>query len=138
MSYLLDTNVVSELRKAQPDPMVLRWHQAHRHASVYLSVLTVGEIRAGIERLRPRDAERATALDRWLKTLITGYGDRILPVSVEVAQRWGRLNVPPRQPPVVDGLLVATALVHRLTLVTRNVADVASTGVDLLNPFDAG
>ncbi|BFU47516.1 hypothetical protein KRMM14A1004_57530 [Krasilnikovia sp. MM14-A1004] len=97
----------------------------------------MGEIRAGIERLRPRAADRAAALDHWLDTLLTAYGDRVLPVSGEVAQRWGRLNVPPHRPPVVDSLLAATALVHRLTLVTRNVADVAATGVDLLNPFEA-
>ncbi|GIJ29427.1 twitching motility protein PilT [Micromonospora qiuiae] len=134
--YLLDTNVVSELRKARPDPAVLAWHEAHRHAPAYLSTLTVGEIRAGIERLRPKAADRAVALEQWLDTLVTGYGDRILPVSVEVAQQWGRLNVPTHRPPAVDGLLAATAIVHRLTLATRNVADVAATGVALANPFE--
>lgn len=136
-SYLLDTNVVSELRKSHPDVAVLRWHHAHRHKPTYLSALTIGEIRAAVERLRTRAADRAEALGHWLDGLVAGYGDRILPVSLEVAQQWGRLNVPPHRPPAIDGLLAATAIVHRLTLVTHNVADVATTGVDVVNPFDA-
>jgi predicted nucleic acid-binding protein len=96
----------------------------------------IGEIRQGIERLRPRNEAQAAALESWLDGLVAGYHDRILPITVEVAQEWGRLNAAVR-PPIVDGLLAATAKVHRLVLVTRNVADVASTGVAVVNPFAA-
>ena len=136
MAYLLDTNVVSELRKTTPNPHVLAWHGREVNADVYVSALVIGEIRQGIERVRPRDPRRAEALEQWLSGLIMLYRDRILPVTVEIAQEWGRLNVPPQPPPVVDGLMAATARVHRLTLVTRNVADVARTGVPVLDPFE--
>jgi predicted nucleic acid-binding protein len=136
VAYLLDTNVVSELRKTTPNPHVLAWHRREVTADVYVSALVIGEIRQGIERVRPRDPRRAEALEQWLSGLIMLYRDRILPVTVEIAQEWGRLNVPPQPPPVVDGLMAATARVHRLTLVTRNVADVARTGAPVLDPFE--
>jgi hypothetical protein len=98
--------------------------------------LVVGEIRQGIERVRSRDPGQAEALERWLTRLLSVYGSRVLPVTVEVAQEWGRLNALPQPPPVIDGLLAATAKVHRLTLVTRNVADVSRTGVAVHNPFE--
>jgi predicted nucleic acid-binding protein len=135
VAFLLDTNVVSELRKRRPEPNVTAWHHREAHAGAYLSVLVVGEIRQGIERLRPRDQQRAEALERWLTGLTSAYRDRILPITADIAEAWGKLNVPPTPPPVVDGLMAATALVHRLTLVTRNVSDVARTGVTVINPF---
>jgi predicted nucleic acid-binding protein len=136
VAYLLDTNVVSELRKPRPHPQVAGWYESHRHAEAYLSTLVVGEIRQGIERVRPRDARQADALERWLARLLPAYENRILPVTIEVAQEWGRLNAHSPPPPAVDGLLAATAKVHRLTLVTRNTTDVARTGVAVLNPFE--
>jgi predicted nucleic acid-binding protein len=132
--YLLDTNVVSELRKAKPDKRVLAWHKRHTASHAFLSTLVIGEIRQGIERLRGRDEVQAAALETWLDGLLAGYRERILPVTVEVAQEWGRLSASSR-PPVVDGLMAATAKVHRLVLVTRNVDDVAGTGVAVVNPF---
>ena len=133
MSFLLDTNVISEARKPAGDPNVRAWLASVRGAELYLSVLVVGEIRQGIERLRRRDPRHAV-FEAWLATLRLDYADRILPVTAEIAEEWGRLNVPD---PVaaIDGLLAATAHVHGLTLVTRNTADVARTGVALLNPF---
>lgn len=134
MSHLLDTNVLSETRKKQPDPGVLTWLSKVRASELFVSVLSIGEIRYGIERLARRDAVQAEALGRWLDQLTAAYGDRIVPVTMEIAHEWARLSVPDRLP-VVDGLLAATALVNGWTLVTRNTADVESTGVRLLNPF---
>lgn len=135
MAYLLDTNIVSELRKVKIDVNVQRWYEAHRTAEVYLSTLVVGEIRQGIERIRTRDAQQAAGLEGWLAGLLSSYQNRLLPVTVDIAQEWGRLRASAGVP-VVDGLMVATANVHRLTLVTRKVADVARTGVRLVNPFE--
>jgi hypothetical protein len=101
---------------------------------LFLSVLVVGEIRRGIERLARRDSVQAKVFEQWLSQLVDVYGDRIIPITADVADVWGRLNVPDPVP-VVDGLLAATALVHGWTLVTRNIDDVASTGVHLLDPF---
>lgn len=134
MSHLLDTNVLSEIRKRQPDPGVLEWFATVRAGELFVSVLVIGEIRQGVDRLARRDAVQADVFDRWLKQLTTVYEDRIVPITSDIAEEWGRLNVPDRLP-VVDGLLAATALVNDWTLVTRNTADVESTGVKLLNPF---
>jgi predicted nucleic acid-binding protein len=134
VSFLLDTNVVSEIRKKSPDTNVSAWLSSVPASDLFLSVLVVGEIRQGVARLARRDSPGAAVLEQWLEQLIRIYGDRIVPVTVEVAQVWGRLNA--TEPvPVVDGLLAATALVRGWTLVTRNTADVAKTGVRLLNPF---
>ena len=133
--FLLDTNVVSELRKgARTNPGVAAWIAEVNESDLFLSVLVAGELRQGVERLRLRDTTAAARLDRWCGALIDGYTDRLLPVDARIADLWGRLNVPD---PIsaVDGLLAATAIVHGLTLVTRNVKDVARTGVTLHNPF---
>ena len=136
MSYLVDTNVLSELRKGQRcDPNVFRWFSAVPEEDVFLSVLVVGEIWRGIERIRRRDSRSARTLEAWLRRLLEGHRERILPVDVEVAEEWGRLNVPDPIP-VIDGLMAATARVHGLTLATRNVRDAARTGVPCVNPFD--
>lgn len=136
MSYLLDTNVLSELRKgARTNPAVSAWYATIDTKSIYLSVLVTAEIRRGIEGLRRREPERATTLDEWLEAVIEGFTDRILPIDAAVAERWAYLTAG-RSFPVVDALLAATADVHRLVLVTRNRADVADLGVAVLNPFE--
>ena len=134
MAFLLDTNVVSEVRKPRPQPAVLRWFEAASAADLYLSVLVVGEIEQGVSRLRARDPQQAAAHGRWLARLRRDFADRLLDIDEDVALEWGRLNA--REPrAVVDGLLAATALVHGLTLVTRNVRDFRGRGVPLLDPF---
>ena len=134
MSYLLDTNVVSEVRKPRANPHVRAWFAFVPGESLYLSVLTVGEIRRGIERLRRRDPAQAAVFEAWLASLRQHYADRLLPVTSEIADEWGRLNIPDPLP-TIDGLLAATARVRGLVLVTRNTADLARTGVRLLNAF---
>src|SRR5689334_21898143 len=136
VAYLLDTNVVSELRKPKPNANVLAWYEGQRRAEAYISTLVAGEIRQGIERVRSRDRSQADALDRWLAGLLTAYRGRVLPVTAEVADAWGCLNALPSPLPPIDGLMAATAKVHRLTLVTRNVTDVERAGVTVVNPFE--
>lgn len=136
MRFLLDTNVITELRKgSRANTSVRTWFAALDPDAILLSVLTVGEIRKGIENVRRRDTAAARALDRWLRRVLAEHGDRILAVDLPVAEEWGRLNVPDPLP-VIDGLLAATAKIHGLTLATRNVKDLARTGVDLVNPFE--
>ena len=133
--FLLDTNVASETRKGpRINPGVSAWYRSVEDADLFLSVLVLGEIRKGVERARPNDPVKAHALEHWLVGLEQKFGDRVLPVTPTVADQWGRLCAI-RPISTVDGLLAATALVHGLTLVTRNVFDVAHTGVTLLNPF---
>jgi toxin FitB len=135
LSYLVDTNVISELRKREKaDPAVRAWFASVADEEIFLSVLTVGEIRRGIEQIRRRDPAAGIALDRWLDRVVDMHRDRLVPVDRLVAEEWGRMNVPDPLP-VIDGLLAATAKVTGLTLATRNVADVQRTGVDLVNPF---
>ena len=135
MSYLLDSNVVSELRKRErADAGVRQWFDAVDDTELFLSVLTVGEIRRGIDSIHRRDRTRALSLNRWFRALVTEYEGRLLPVDQKVAEEWGRMNAV-RTLPAVDSLLAATAHVHGLTFVTRNTRDVAQTGVPCLNPF---
>jgi toxin FitB len=135
LSYLVDTNVISELRKRErADPAVRAWFASVADEEIFLSVLTIGEIRQGVERIRRRDPAAATALDRWLDRVVDTHRDRLVPVDRLVAEEWGRMNVPDPLP-MIDGLLAATAKIAGLTLATRNVSDVERTGVDLVNPF---
>ena len=137
MSLLLDTNVVSELRKgARTHPRVRAWFESVADTDLHLSVLVVGELRRGIERVRLKDAKQATALQRWLQRLTREHGERILPIDRRVAEQWGRFSATRNASPV-DVLMAATALVYELVLVTRNTRDVAWTGVTCLNPFES-
>lgn len=135
MSYLIDTNVVSEIRKGdRANAQVAAWWSAVAEDELWTSTLVLGEIRKGIERTRRRDPSKARALEQWLDTLTTHFENRALAVDTAVAEAWGCLNSP-RPLPVVDSLLAATAIVHDLTLVTRNTADIEGTGVATLNPW---
>ncbi|MEJ7840250.1 MAG: type II toxin-antitoxin system VapC family toxin [Rubrobacter sp.] len=136
MKYLLDTNVISEARKPRGDDRVKRWISSVPAEDLYLSVLTIGEVRRGIGLLERRDPEQAEVYEAWLATVLRNYADRIIPVDAETAEEWGSMNVP-SPVPVVDGLMAATAKVRNMTLVTRNTSDVAQTGVRLLNPFNS-
>jgi predicted nucleic acid-binding protein len=133
--FLLDTNVISELRKGRrANSNVTSWFAQIADEEIFLSVVTIGEIRRGVESVRRRDPDSAAYLDRWLARLSEAHGERILPVDRAIAEEWGRMNVP-NPLPVIDGLLAATARVLGLTLVTRNIDDVEATGVELLDPF---
>ena len=136
MKWLLDTNVLSEVRKGRRcHPAVASWIESADAEDLATSVLVVGEIRRGIERLRPKDVAQARVLEKWLERVRVEFAGRILDVDERVAEEWGRLNVP-SPVPVVDGLLAATAKIHGLTLATRNVTEVARTGAWVMNPFD--
>lgn len=133
--YLLDTSVLSEIRKRDRcHPGVRRWYATLEDDAIFLSVLVVGEIRHGIELIRRRDAVAGRSLDRWLKGLERRFEERVLPVTVEICERWGRMGLDQPIPPI-DGLLAATALHHGLTLATRNTAHAGPSGADILNPF---
>jgi toxin FitB len=133
--YLLDTNVLSEFKKgARANPSVVNWAKSVVDEQHFISVLTLGEIRKGIELIGRRDPPQAASFERWLNKVEANFGDRILPVTKSIADHWGRLAAI-RPLPVADGLMAATALVHSLTFVTRNATDVQHTGVLLLNPF---
>lgn len=136
--YLIDTNVISEARKEQTaNPGVVAFFQRclSRGQKIYLSVVTIGELRRGVDLIRHRgDAPQANRLEAWLHTVVEEYRDFILPFDLDIAQAWGRLRVPSPEH-ALDKQIAATALIHDLTLVTRNVPDFQHTGVRLLNPF---
>lgn len=136
MSLLLDTNIVSELRKQHPAESVAAWAEGIRHQDAFLSVVTIREIEAGVLMVERRDEAQGAALRSWLeKNLLEGYAGRILPVDLAVARRAAALHVPdPR--PERDALIAATALVHSMTVATRNVSDFDPLGVDIVNPWD--
>lgn len=136
MSFLLDTNVVSEPRRRKPDMAVIAWLREQEADLLFVSVLTLGEIALGVEARGRRDPAAGRSLSAWLESIRTVYSDRVLPVTGDIAATWGRLGAG-RPLPVIDGLLAATALVHRMTLVTRNVRDFDGLGIRLLDPWQA-
>ena len=138
MKYLLDTCVISELAKHKPNQSVIDWLKNQASETLYLSFVTIGELKKGIVK-RGEDI-RAVALEKWLQTeILDAFSDRILPVEKEVAFEWGRMcgesERVGKKRPAVDTLIVATASVHKMTLVTRNVDDMVGMGVPVLNPF---
>jgi predicted nucleic acid-binding protein len=136
--YLLDTDVISELRKGSNANVGVRHFIARvrpTDAAVYLSPVTVGELRLGVERIRHRgDVRQAALLEQWLQQVLEDYSEYVLPFDAEIAQVWGRLRVPNPEKPL-DKQIAATALVHDLVVVTRNVAHFQRTGVKVENPF---
>lgn len=135
MKFLLDTNIISELRKRdRAHPNVTRWVALTPVVEIGTSVIVLAEIRRGIELKRRRDPDQARSLDRWFGQMRSRLGDRVLPVDEPIADAWAVLDVPDPLP-LVDGLLAATAKVHGLTLVTRNIGDFIRTGVSVLDPF---
>ena len=135
MSFLLDTVVLSELRKAKPSQKVARWFKAQKTESLFISVVSIGEIERGIKRARKADAEFAAELEQWLETLLSVYADRLLPVSANAARLWGRLSAK-LEYDGADLLIAASALSHGATVVTDNVKHFVPTGVRVFNPFD--
>ena len=134
MSFLLDTNVLAELRKPRLKASVAGWFESVAGEQLYLSVLVVGEIQQGVTRLRRRDPRQAAVFDAWLGRLRQDFADRLLPIDEAVALEWGALSAGDPLP-AIDGLLAATAKVHGLTVVTRNVDDFARAGVPVFDPF---
>jgi predicted nucleic acid-binding protein len=133
--FLIDTNIISEVRKGQRcDPNVAAWYATLEDTEIFLSVLVLGEIRKGIELARRSDSRKADELGRWLQRVEQDFSDRVLPIDASIADEWGRMSAV-RPIPVVDGLLGATARVYGLTFVTRDDDDLEGLGVTLLNPF---
>lgn len=137
MSYLLDTNVLSELKRKVPNAYVINWLESKPSSTLYLSVLTLGEIRKGIDGIE--DIKRRQTLSDWLETeLPTFFIGRVLPVTAITADHWGKLMATAKRPlPAIDSLLAATAIENNLTLVTRNTKDFANLPVELFNPWEA-
>ncbi len=136
--FLVDTNVISEFVKPQPEPTVIKWFEAADPESLYVSVVTYGEIQLGIEDLPA--SKRRTALEQWLEQgLPNWFESHLLPVTKAIAGRWGQLTIEAKKKgisiPTADGLIAATALEHDLTVVTRNVKDFAGTRAATINPW---
>ena len=136
MNFLLDTNVISELRRQRPDPQVMSWLKRADPTTLWVSVLSLGEIAKGAAKCAMRDRAQAVVYFQWLYTVRSEYADRTIAVDTEISEAWGQLAAK-RPLPVVDGLLAATALVRAMTFVTRDTRDVADTGVRTVNPWMA-
>lgn len=135
MKFLIDTNVISEIRKRErADANVIRWVNQTSVEDIGTSVLVLAEIRRGIELKRRSDPLQAKSLDRWFSQMRIRLADRVLPIDETIAETWALLGIP-NPLPLIDNLLAATAKVHGLILVTRNITDIESTGVELLDPF---
>jgi predicted nucleic acid-binding protein len=135
VSYLIDANIISEVRKGDRcDPQVSAWYASIADGDLFLSTLVLGEVRRGVEFARSRDPNKAAALERWLRQVEAAFDGRVLGIDNAVSDQWGRMSAI-RPIPVFDGLLAATAVTNGLTLVTRNDRDVAGLGVMVLNPF---
>jgi toxin FitB len=135
MSFLLDTNILSELRRgAKADSRVRAWQVQHPPELFFVSVITMGEIRKGVETARKKDAAKALVYEAWLRSLEVEFEDRILAVDSEIADLWGRLLARFGIDPM-DGLIAATAAHHGYTVATRNERDFQRCGVDFINPF---
>ncbi len=133
--YLLDTNVVSELRKPKPHGAVLAWFQGLEDTQLHLSAVTIGEIQVGIELTREQDESKALEIEAWLEMVATSYN--VLPMDAAAFRAWAQLMHRKSDTVYEDAMIAATAKIHGLTVVTRNVADFKSFGVPLLNPFKA-
>ncbi len=133
--YLLDTNVVSELRRPRPHGAVLGWIAEIPADRLFLSAVTIGEIQAGIEITREHDASKAEALEAWLDRVVAGYG--VLPMDARAFREWARLEHRKSDTPIEDAMIAATAVVHNLVVATRNVRDFEVFGTPTLNPFES-
>lgn len=136
MSYLIDTNVLSEIFRLEPHQKIVKWFESIPESLIYISVLTIGEIRKGIENLQ--DTKRKATIKNWLEySLPTRFEGRILAITQEVAEKWGRLmSEAGRTLPAIDSLLAATALQHDMTLITRNIQDFRHPGLEVINPWE--
>jgi predicted nucleic acid-binding protein len=138
VSFLIDTNIISEVRKGERcDARVSAWYASIADEDLFLSTLVLGEIRKGVELARSRDPDKAAALERWLGQVEAAFDGRVLAVDNAVSDQWGRMCAI-RPISVIDGLLAATAATNGLTLVTRNDRDIAGLGAKVLNPFRIG
>lgn len=134
--YLVDTNVVSELRRSKPHPAVVQWVEETSPDALFISAVTVGEIQSGIEITREQDPAKADELEEWLARLIASH--EVLPMDAELFREWGRIKHKQSDTLIVDAMIAATAKVRGLTVATRNVSDFRALGVDVFDPFESG